>query len=150
VGYYLGDYILKLVLGFEDRPYTAQYITPGRRKYRTGKYGQKTSSAQVAEELEGRYGILESFVEEEDTIQTLLEDVLAERIDQVLAGKDYDKKDIEKRLPGIEKAFKTMLEEEMLHTRGNVPTAAAMTEGRKSFIKTGLYRSSFRAWVEED
>ena len=150
MGFYLGDNILKLILGFEDRPYTLQYITPGRRKYRTGKYGKKTSSAQVAEDLEGRYGILESFVEEESTIQTLLEDVLAERIDQVLAGKDYDKKDIEKRLPEIEKAFKTMLEEEMLHTRGSVPTAAAMAEGRKSFIRTGLYRSSFRAWVEED
>ena len=151
MGFYLGDYVLKLYLGFEDRPYSIRHVTPGRRKYiRGSKYGQGTSSAQVAESLEERYGILESFVEEETTIQDIIEDVFGERIEQVLAGLEYDKNDMAKRTPDIEKAFRTMLGMEMLHTRGTVPTAAATREGRKSFIRTGLYQSSFRAWVEEE
>ena len=141
---------MKINLGFEDRPYAQKHITPTRRKFQTGKYGKGTSSAQVAEMLEEFYGILESFVEEESTISDVLEDEFADRIDSVMAGVPYDKSNMDKRLKGVEEAFKTMLNMEMLHTRGRVPTAAAQRENRKSFIRTGLYRSSFRAWVEED
>jgi protein-disulfide isomerase-like protein with CxxC motif len=30
-----------------------------------------------------------------------------------------------------------------------VPTKAAQRESRQSFIKTGRYRNSFKAWMEE-
>jgi hypothetical protein len=129
-------------------------------------YGQGKTTREVAEELETKYGIVEKFWElEEDNIVEMLEDAFSEDIEDIMLMHTPSKAELpSKETNKIEARFRTRLGREELHSRGNVPTLAALrgishlrqhpyakgNPRRPSFIDTGLYQRSFRAWVEEE
>lgn len=171
---------MKLVLGFESYPYSARYnaespLTATVKKRRPKVlsraqegYGAGKTSGQVAQELEEKYKIVETFYElEEDFIVELIEEQAAMDIEQVMtmaepsadSGVSFEETD------KIEKRFKQNLTSKRYDGLiPGVPTLASLrgvshlrqhpyAKGnpiRPSFFDTGLYASSFRAWVEED
>ena len=105
--------------------------------------GEGKTTEDVAHELETQYGIVEYFVESHW-------DDIAKNVGQVIADKFYGGNErIPDAMANIEADFFTMLDMEELDGQPGVPTTAAAIEGRPSFIDTGLYANSFRAWVEE-
>jgi hypothetical protein len=168
---------MKLHLGFEDHPYETRYkeSSPLTRTVKKGRpkvlsrpqqaYGQGKTTAEVAAELETKYGIVEKFYElEEDNIIEMVEEAFGEDIEEVMMMEQPSKTGISvKETDKIEASFRAMLQREELHSRGNVPTLAALrgvshlkrqpyaksNPRRPSFIDTGMYQRSFAAWVED-
>jgi hypothetical protein len=169
---------MKLHLGFEDHAYETRYEesspltkTAKSRRSKTMSpaqkaYGQGKTTREVAEELETQYGIVEKFYElEADNIVEMLEETLGESIERIMTMEQPPKtggipvKETDK----IEAKFRARLKREELHSGGTVPTLAAIrgvshlrkhpyaksNPRRPSFIDTGMYQRSFRAWVEE-
>jgi hypothetical protein len=166
---------MKLMLGFESFPYPARYsagspLTASVKKRKPKilsraqqSYGQGKTTSDIANELETKYGIVEAFYElEEDNIIEMLEDAFGEDIEEVMTMEEPKTGIATEETDKIEKRFRTRLNREELHTRGNVPTLAAQrgishlrqhpyakgATSRPSFVDTGLYQRSFRAWVE--
>ena len=167
---------MKLVFGFERYPYSARFgkespLTATTKKKasvraRRSPYGAGKTTDEVAEQLEGEYGIVEDFYEkEEDYLVDLFEESFAEQIEEVMAGVEVPKERITtKETNKIETKFKYGLMRELYHKKGSVPTEAAKkgvshlrahpyakgNPQRPSFVDTGMYMRSFRAWIEED
>jgi hypothetical protein len=169
---------MKLMLGFESFPYTARYTAnsplPSLLKSRQPKtptrthtaYGAGKTTGQVAKDLEERYKIVEEFWKfEEDNFVELLEETFAEDLEEVMQKK------LTKRTRGISVKETDLIEQKFrqnLSSRrydgviSGVPTLAAQrgvshmraqpysrkNPPRASFIDTGMYQRSFRAWVE--
>jgi len=167
VGCNLGHYDMKLNLGFEAYPYTTKssrtrkVLGKGARIHKG--YGAGKNTAEVAQELEEKYKLVETFWEAiEDTVVEKLEDVYADMIEDVLMMQEPSKKAFgDEYTQMIQENFRTFLDKE----EHGIKTAAAARgvshllpqpysknnpKPRPSFIDTGLYRSAFRAWVEED
>lgn len=165
MGSNLGYHVLKLSLGFESYPYTTK--SPRTRKI-LGKgvriqkgYGVGKRTTDVAKELEDRYNLTEIFWDKiENMVVGEIEVIYSDMLEEVMAGVAYPKKaETSELTEQIEDAFKTYLDRETHgiktlaaqrgvsyllphpYARGNPP--------RPSFIDTGLYRQSFRAWVED-
>jgi hypothetical protein len=178
VGFNLGDYILKLVLGFEDHPYPTRYDassplakTVKRRRPKVMSpaqeaYGQGKTTKEVAADLEARYSIVETFWEmEEDTFIEVLEDAFADNIEEVMQMGQIPKTGgiSDKETDKIEKKFMQSLQSRRFDgVIPGVPTTAAQRgvshlykqpyarrAPRPSFINTGMYQRSFRVWVED-
>ena len=165
MGLYLGNYVLKINLGFESFPYTTK---SSRTRAKLGKgariakgYGEGKTSAEVAKELEDRYELVSTFyLGEEDELSFALEDFYGEAIEAVLMGKPPKKIPSDELTKKIEEAFRQYLQNE----EHGIKTEAARrgvshllpkpysrrNPPRPSFIDTGLYMQSFRAWVEEE
>jgi hypothetical protein len=166
MGFNLGDYILKLHLGFDSVPYS--YPPKSTRKGRISPgYGAGKTTAQVAKELEQTYGIVEAFYNmEEDYLVRKIEDVMGEELEEVITmSRTTRKKAISDETTDlIEARFRRDLAARKYDgIIPNVPTTSSLRGvshlrrhpyakrgPRPSFIDTGLYRASFRAWVEED
>jgi len=169
---------LKLHLGFEDMPYEARYETesplaPSVKKRRPKvmsaaqqAYGQGKTTHQVSEELETRYGILEYFFRaNEDFIVGIIEEAMYEDIETIMGQKVPPTGGISvEETDKIEARFRRALSNKEFDNRlRGVPTKTAQAgvshlykhpyvkrPPRPSFIDTGLYQKTFRAWVEED
>jgi hypothetical protein len=153
---------LKLHLGFENKAYKSQ---PTKAKVVGTPYGQGKTTAEVAADLETRYGIVEKFFElEEENIVEMLEESFSEDIEDVMTMKQPSRKGFsDKDTDKIEVKFRARLQREELHSRGRVPTLAAQkgvshlrsdpnaknNPPRPSFIDTGMYQQSFKVWVED-
>jgi hypothetical protein len=167
------------MLGFESFPYAARYTAnsplPSLLKARKPKaptrshtsYGAGKSTGQVSKELEERYKIVEEFWNlEEGNFVELLEETFAEDLEEVMQKK------LTKRTRGISVKETDQIEQKFrqnLSSRrydgliSGVPTLAAQrgvshmrpqpysrkNPPRPSFIDTGMYQRSFRAWVED-
>lgn len=165
-----------LHLGVIEQPYgwasSPEVPRVGKRKARKGKgwrrlFGLTTSitTGDVAEILEAKYHIMESFYElyQEDIGDRIVKS-LAARIETIQQGgyEGYDEPFLS-ATSWIEDRFKRFLSEKTIETLGipGVPTKAALAGvsqrfkhpyaargPRPSFIDTGLYQSSFKAWVD--
>ena len=158
---------MKLHLGFESLPYT---MKSSRTRAVVGKgariakgYGEGKTSADVAKELEEKYNLVETFWGPvEDQVVELIEEAYIADIEAVLMEQKPPKKKAfgDKLTKKIEEAFRRYLDRE---EHGIKTTAAARgvshllpqpysrkNPPRESFIDTGLYRASFRVWLEEE
>jgi hypothetical protein len=169
---------MKLNFGFESFPYAARYsakspLTAATKKRRPKQlsaaqqaYGQGKTTQQVAKDLENQYGIVEKFYEmEEDNIVDLVEEAFDEAIEKVMMMQRISKKGISDASTNkIEERFRKNLAERRYDGMlPGVPTLASLRGvshllqhpyakrgSRPSFIDTGMYSRSFRAWVTED
>lgn len=124
--------------------------------------GGATTTGDVAEILEAKYHIMDIFaVEREAKIGDWIADALADQIKDIAAGAPIPLNPYQDAEQKIETSFRQFLsDEEMAKIHPDVPTQAALegrTKRRKnqkgarrpSFIDTGQFQASFRAWVEQ-
>lgn len=169
---------MKLNLGFEDFPYPARYdagspLSASVRKRRPKllsrpqqTYGQGKTTGQIAAELERRYNIVDTFYAiEEDYIIDLIEEQALMDIDAVMTMEEPSRKGMSfSETDKIERKFRDNLAKRRYDgIIQGVPTLASLrgvshlkkrpyaksNASRPSFVDTGLYASSFRAWMEE-
>lgn len=146
-----------LHLGVIDIPYS-QAPNPRQRRPRSN-----VTTGDVAGWLEDRYHVMELFFEEHasDVVAPALEKSVAGAITSLMSGAPVTIDPFGSATSKIEDAFKQFLstgEAERLGIPG-VPTQAALRgvnhrmarpyarrASRPSFIDTGLYQSTFKAW----
>lgn len=160
---------VKLHMGVVDVPY-AHSTAPASGKKPPTSPGSTISTGDVAEILEARYGIMETFFDiHGQGIADEVADALRGKLEDFLLGNpNVDLSTPELLPPGelgaIEQKFRNLLD-----TRGldgkvpGVPTAASLAgvshrflhpyakrPSRPSFIDTGQYQNAFRAWATEE
>jgi hypothetical protein len=148
---------LTLNLGVVDIPYTVSVTADPNSESRP-----PPTTGDVAGYLENKYHIMELFYEDmEPEITEQLADSLAGALESVLMGAPSDNLDaFAAGTSQIDAAFRYFLSRHVIESLGvpGVPTAAALAgvnhrlkdksgTPRPSFIDTGLYQNSFRAWV---
>jgi len=123
-----------------------------------------TTTGDVAEILEARYGVMQAFVNAHraDIANDLAEGV-AGALETVLAGGPMSNTDpFAAGLAKVEQRFKDFLSSGEIEAWGvpGVPTEASIKRRsarfkagksdrpRPSFIDTGLYEASFKAWID--
>jgi hypothetical protein len=151
-------------------PLTASVKSRGGRRMSLAQqmYGQGKNSGQVALELETKYQIVETFykMEEDNLIIPLLADEYRAALDlemelagsglppiHIMTTKGIDKIETRfrrnlsgRRYDGIIRGVPTLSAQRGIsHLRRN---PAASRGSRPSFIDTGLYQRSFKAWEE--
>jgi len=151
-----------LHLGVYDVPYAQ---APKRHQPKSGSAGTQTTG-DVAGWLEGRYHVMEIFAQEKgDDIAAALESSLAGALESAFMGaanmNNFDPTGA--AMSEIEDRFKTFLSSQEIEKLGypGVPTQAAKDgvnhrlkhpyrkrAARPSFIDTGLYQASFKAWID--
>ena len=158
---------MKLNLGFEKYPYTMKssrtrkILGKGAKIYPS--YGAGKDTAEVAQELEEEYKVVEIFWDiYGDTISENLTDAYGDAIQAVVDLSEFPKKVVSDEFTqSIQEDFRGYLDHEehgiktMAAARGVShllphPYSKNNPKPRPSFIDTGLYRSAFRAWVEKD
>lgn len=120
----------------------------------------------VARILEEEYGVMQTFVDLHiKDISNSLTQAIADSIDDQMMGIPSSSDVYQEAMEEIQSAFRLFLDNEEYPAQGNpqVPTQAAL-DGvnhrlkhpyasdnlpRPSFIDTGLYQASFRAWPEK-
>jgi len=165
---------MKLQLGFENIPYSARYsqqspLTATMKKRRARRmskpqqdYGVNKTVGQVAEELEKKYGIIDTFYNlEENFIVDKFEVAYQNALDLGMQGKSWDvtwdpsltlvprfrQSLSQRRFDGIIRGVPTKAAQAgVSHLRRNPYSPAA---SRPSFIDTSLYQRSFAAWTEK-
>jgi hypothetical protein len=161
---------LTIHLGVTEIPYTIAY-TPKAKKLKAGhrkfqpSYGKGKTTGDIAEILEANYGIMGAFATKymPDIIGSL-EKSYAGALKNILMGAPTAAP-AEQSMSWIQDKFKTFLtnkEMEGISRAGKypIPTKASLMgvshrfkmpyakrPPRPSFIDTGLYQSSFRAWM---
>lgn len=164
-----------LHMGFINTPYTKEAKArpataakmEGRRARKRG-FSKTMTAEKVANILEAKYNIIEMFQQINDTeISHLLKEGFAEVAEQMLnkpkASTSASLKNMMRPYTHeIQNLFRKFLDdEEMAGMVPGVPTKAALSGvrhgrgsktrrgyQRPSFIDTGIYRASFRAWVD--
>lgn len=135
---------------------------PRPHKSQAAKYGNMTTG-DVAEILEAKYHIMELYWNlHEAQIAADLEESLSGALETFLLGGPIAATGFESALSKMEDSFKQMLSQRELDTLGypGIPTLAAQMgvshrfkrpyakrPPRPSFIDTGLYQASFKAWA---
>jgi hypothetical protein len=157
-------------LGVIDAPYAnrAQQKVPKAKKGRQAKPIQREANTQttgdVAEILEGKYGIMQTFAEVKeaeilDFVQASLSDALENLMAGGPAGNPFSQGEAD-----IETMFKNFIISQEVETASipGVPTQAALdgvnhrlkhpyakdNQRRPSFDDTGLYVQNFKCWIE--
>jgi hypothetical protein len=161
---------MKIHLGVADVPYVD--VSEAPKKVAQAKRGKSNkpvappaaagtqSTGDVAEILEGKYGIMGAFAEKhEDDIAKALENSLAGTLENLMMGAPPANNPFGTAEMAIEDSFKAALDSREFDGITGVPTQAALKginhrlksgkgSPRPSFIDTGLYQASFKAWVE--
>lgn len=150
---------MKIVFGFEDKPYLGSSIQTIRKYSKTKRKrgsarrklgGTFTTTSQVAANLEKRYGIVTYFSKayKRDIVDALKVPLL-DTVVSFFKGKTKASNVKPSQLKKVRNLFKDMLLLQRLNGRiTGVPTKVARKEGRPSFIKTGNYMNSFTVKVE--
>jgi hypothetical protein len=164
---------ITLKLGFINTPYTAESVarpmTAARmesKRSRRRSFSKTITAEDVAKILESKYQVLDTFEEVYGPrIQAIVLGQFSQVAGDVITGARRGGVDLGNMLKPatkeIEKLFRTFLDNEEMNGRvPGVPTKAALAgvrsgrgsktkQGvpRPSFIDTGIYRASFRAWV---
>jgi hypothetical protein len=160
---------VKLHLGVVDIPYGASTAPASRRgsSERPPTPPGRVSTGDVAEILERRYGVLQKFIDlHGQEVADELAAAMQERLEAVMMGGPApaagDAILPEGSLGAVEQIFRDMLNKRELDGQiPGVPTAAslrgvshrmqnpyAQRGSRPSFIDTGQYQTTFRAWVD--
>lgn len=137
------------------------------RKNPKSEVGAKAmTTGDVAAILEQKYHIMEIFAhEEKDTIERAIGEAYGDMIDASLRGHPIPPDLFAGACSTIDTKFKTFLDQGAMEKLGypGVPTAAALAgvnhrlkhpyakanPARRSFVDTGLYRSSFKSWMDK-
>jgi hypothetical protein len=165
-----------LHLGVIDVPYV-ENEPPARRKARLSKNAKRVPSERlrhpnaehkttgdVATIIESKYGLMEAFFDNnEEAVVGFLAESLAGVLENVIAGAPPSIEPFAGGLSRIEERFKDFLSSREAETIGveGVPTKAARrgvnhrlkhpyakgNPRRPSFIDTGLYQASMKAWI---
>ena len=162
----------KLVFGVNDVPYVTQMSAPEVRAFRWRhrkkpwqSIPSRTTTGDVAEILERRYHVMQTYYEvHQDDIVGELESVLQGKLESLLMGGPAPEALFASGdLSGVEEGFRRFLDQQEMDGRApGVPTQAALRGvshrfrhpyarrgPRPSFVDTGQYRLSFRAEVQE-
>lgn len=144
-------------LGVVDIPYASPPET-NDKGYR--KSGTQTTG-DVAEWLEEKYHVMENFADHDmDNISASVANSLAGSLETYMQSGRMPKDPFAGGMQKIEASFRDFLDKEVIATLGvqGVPTGAALKgvnhrkkskkgKRRPSFIDTGLYQKSFKAWT---
>lgn len=142
---------MKIHLGVIDQPY---------------RNGASVTTADVGRFLEARYGVLGRFFElHKDQFADDLAESVAKALENIMAGAPPGIDPFASAVQDIEQQFRLFIQfEDITETRGpgKVPTQASldrrikfkrrrkgMTRGSVSFVETGLWSTSFKAWVSQ-
>jgi hypothetical protein len=158
---------VKLVLGVIDFPYVAakppKVVTERKAKAALAKAGpDTTTTGKVAAILEAKYAVMGNFVAlHQIEIAELLSISMAETLEALMQGAPLTIDPFGAAMSETAQLFRTYIDDEEIAQTGQdgVPTKAARNgvssrfkdqEGgrRPSFQDTGLYESSFVAWVK--
>lgn len=149
-------------LGVTNKPYP--YTT--RLRHVAGKRRRVTApktTVEVMEILEAKYGVIDAFyTSKKPVIDKICLRYLKADLDHQMRGGDASKNPLAGAMVEIEELFVKFIEKRQVEKLGipGVPTQAALQgvqhkRGRKtfgarrpSFDDTGLYKNSFRAWVD--
>jgi len=147
---------VKIHLGVIDVPYANQSAAPGA-KVRAGEQ----TTGDVAEWIENKYGVMQFFAESHAAeIQAAVESAIEGSLESRLMGGPEQPNVLAGACSEIESQFRRFLDaREMDGKVAGVATEAAargvnhrmkVRRGapRPSFIDTGLYQQSFKAWQE--
>lgn len=152
-----------LHLGVADVPY-AQAPGAAHRYTRAHSKGSAVTTGDVAEWLEDKYHPMEVFAQQHmDDLAKDLEGSLQGALEDLLMGAPAGADAFGSATSKVEERFKEFLSLKEMDALGypGVPTQASLRgvshrfkhpyarrPPRPSFIDTGLYQSSFKAWVE--
>ena len=162
---------LTLILGVLDIPYSGPPQPPrkvakakkGKQKPRKAKGSTPLpSTGDVAQILEAKYEIMGTFSDVyQGEIAAALAHSVAGAIESLMAGAPASIDPFGTATSEIEEGFRTFLDLQEMDGRAGVPTEAALKgvnrrmlhpyarrAARASFIDTGLYQNSMRAWIE--
>lgn len=133
--------------------------------YKQGSNSSPETTGDVAEILENRYHPIEIFYEEHaQEIGDWLAEAMSDELEAVMNGAPPSSDPLMAGTQNIETRFRHFLSQKEMDSLGvpGVPTKAALAgvshrfkhpyakrAPRPSFIDTGLYEASFRAWVEK-
>jgi hypothetical protein len=167
---------MKFQLGFESHAYTDRYerqspLTPSvkRRRPQTlsrtqQEYGRGKTTNQVAQELENKYDVVETFfnMEADKLIVPIIETAYADALELRLSGlptgailKHEDAARIETRFrrnlsgrkyDGVIRGVPTLTSLRGVSHLRKKPESGVP---RPSFIDTGMYQRSFTVWMED-
>jgi len=134
-----------LHLGVIDIPYEEESVTTG----------------DVAEELEARYGVMQFFFDSHSAeIIKLMENDIAGALENFMAGAPLPSNPFLESMGRVHELFSNFIIMQQMNGQPGVPTLRAL-EGisrrlknkkgppRPSFLDTGLYMASMRAWVTD-
>ena len=152
-----------LHLGVADVPYTTapQAVKAGRKPKKAAAAINQTTG-DVAETLEDKYHIMQVFYEQHKVdIAKLLEADLAAALEELLSGSNSAAFPFMEGAAKVETMFKRFLSDKEMDRLGypGIPTMASLLgishrfkgkrgSPRPSFIDTGMYENSFKAWVD--
>jgi hypothetical protein len=163
---------MKLTFGVDDVPYAAALPAAAKRaaRWRAGKrpwqrLGGFTTTGDVAEILERRYGVMATFYARHgQEIADELTETVAGKLENLMMGGPQSGRAFEEGdLSGVEQMFRAFLDNREMDGAPGVPTGAAQrgvnnrlahpyvkgNPARPSFINTGLYSASMRAQITE-
>ena len=148
-----------LHLGVLDVPYTNE--PSGKRPSKTSN----STTGDVAEILEAKYHVFEIFwqLHGQALADTMVES-MAGGLESILMGAPVTIDPNGTAMAAIMQRFRDFLTNKEMDALGypGVPTKAALTgvshrfkdkkgaAGRPSFVDTGLYEASFKAWIEQN
>ena len=153
----MGD-VVKLHLGVVDQPYAFRSLSRKRRN-RPVKSGEQTTG-DVATFIENRYAVMETFFDRhKEEIAGQLEKSIAGALENLLVGAPISVDAYAHATAQIEHSFRHFLTSREMDGLPGVPTQASIKgvnhrlkikrgANRPSFVDTGLFLSSFHAWVE--
>lgn len=128
-------------------------------------YGDTSmTTGDVAEILEGKYGVIQAWYDHREAVfAEALAEGMAGSLESLLMGAPAHGDPFASATSKMETDFRMFLDSKEIDSYGieGVPTQAALKgvshrkkqphkkrEPRPSFIDSGLYQSSFRAWVD--
>jgi hypothetical protein len=168
---------MKLHLGVIEVPYVAASYTKPPKKATKEALGaarrgraekpagasQARTTGDVAEILEDRYHVMQTFYETvgEAAIVKAIEHSFQVAVENIFMGAPASAQPEAQAMSEIEAAFKHFLSQQEMDGKPGVPTQAALAgvshrfkrpydkrPPRPSFIDTGLYQANFHAWAE--
>jgi hypothetical protein len=162
-------------MGFVNTPYTKETMArpaasakSEEQRNRKRSFSRTMTAQKVAEILENKYDIVETFSAiYDEEISNIMKDGVSQVANNLLSGgkgtTTASMKNLMKPYTNeVQNLFRQFLDhEEMNGLIEGVPTAAAMGgklrgrgkvsrggKQRPSFVNTGIYRASFRAWAD--
>ena len=171
---YIGDCVIAerppmptLHLGVLDIPYAYDQETKtkkGKVRKKKKKITKSTTTGEVAEYLENKYGIMEAFFDEhEEAIIEAVSESLAGAIESIATGAGAGNDPYAAATYGINEMFRKFISNsEVEGVVPGTPTKAALkgvahrkahpyakaNPRRPSFVDTGLYEASFMSWID--
>lgn len=144
---------------YSNPPKTTKSGKPRRRPAKGT--ASSTSTGDVAGYLENKYGVMQTFFDaKQQQIADALADAMAGELENIVMGAPPSPEPLAEGTSKIENMFKMFISSGEVEHSGIVgtPTQASLdrragkgrrygTRGLTSFIDTGLYESSFKAWV---